>query len=387
MNYSADAIIQSLYIHWPFCPYKCHFCPFVALAGQDSFMQTYHQALKKELITFANHTNLPEIKTIFLGGGTPSTYPQELLLDTFGTLRDMFVFSKAIEITIEVNPGTVNQELLRSWKDAGINRLSIGVQSLKDSALKSLNRHQTAQQVTDVMAMAGPLFDALSIDLILGLPEVSADEWKQTVLQAMTWPIKHISVYFLTIHENTPLYFKVQKKQVGIPVDEEIIPLYHWTRTILEQHGFVQYELSNFAKPGYECRHNMVYWERKPYKGFGLGACSFDGTHRFQNEKNLMKYMNALDRNESVIVDVEKITEEQCSLEILMLGLRAKNGVNMHNFIASYNDDEKQQFKEKVDTFIEQGLISKIDGILRLTAEGLLLENEIVVQLARIKKS
>lgn len=387
MNYSSTAVTESLYIHWPFCPYKCHFCPFVAIAGHDSFMQAYHTALKKELIAFGTSVKHTKIKTIFLGGGTPSTYPQELLLDTFGTLRDMFIFSNDVEITIEVNPGTVNQQMLHAWKQVGINRLSIGVQSLKDSALKSLNRHQTAQQVAEVMKMAEPLFDVISIDLILGLPDVSAQEWKDTVSQAVRWPIKHISVYFLTIHENTPLYFKVQKKQVGIPVDEEIIPLYHWTRDFLAEHGFEQYELSNFAKPGYECVHNMVYWERKPYKGFGLGACSFDETYRFQNEKNLMKYIAALERNDSVVVEAEHISDEQMRLEKLMLGLRAQIGVDYVQFTQQYSQQEKDAFDKKVNEFSSQGLIAHSDGKLRLTAHGLLLENEIVVQLARIKNS
>lgn len=385
MNITTAATTSSLYIHWPFCPYKCHFCPFVAIAGHDSFMSAYHHALKKEVIAYGATLDKPLISTIFLGGGTPSTYPPELLLDMFDTLRTMFTFSPDIEITIEVNPGTVSHELMKVWKQVGINRLSIGVQSLKDSALKSLNRHQTAQQVAQVIELGKPLFDSLSIDLILGLPDVSRAEWEHTVTTAMSWPISHISVYFLTIHENTPLYFKVQKQQVEIPVDDDIIPMYHWTRNMLNQHGFLQYELSNFAKPGYESRHNMVYWQRKPYKGFGLGACSFDGTVRYQNEKNLMKYITDLNEDRGVKQETEVVTQEQKELEILMLGLRSRQGVRISEFTMSYDQAQKQAFEEKVADFTYRGLVQEIDDILRLTPTGLLLENEIVVQLARIK--
>lgn len=385
MNISTAQSTSSLYIHWPFCPYKCHFCPFVAIAGHDSFMSAYHSSLKKEIISYAQQLDKPTISTIFLGGGTPSTYPAPLLLDMFDTLRTMFTFSPDIEITIEVNPGTVTAELMQVWKEVGINRLSIGVQSLKDSALTSLNRHQTAEQVAQVITLGKPLFDSLSIDLILGLPEVSRAEWEHTVTQAMTWPISHISVYFLTIHENTPLYFKVKKNQVQIPVDDDIVPMYHWTRTILQQHGFEQYELSNFAKPGYESRHNMVYWQRKPYKGFGLGACSFDGTVRYQNEKNLMNYINDLQEGRSVKCDTEHVTEEHKELEILMLGLRSRQGVRVSEFTATYSAQEKEAFSTKVAEFSARALVQQNDDLLRLTPTGLLLENEIVVQLARIK--
>lgn len=346
-------------------------------------MHQYHKALTKELIEFAQTSGKLHLETIFFGGGTPSTYPESLLLDMFGTLRKMFEFDSNAEVTIEVNPGTVKSEHLKVWKTVGINRLSIGVQSLKDSVLKSLNRHQSAAQVTELLQAANPLFDNISIDLILGMPDVSELEWKELINTVMQWPIKHISIYFLTIHENTPLYFKVQQHKVTVPEDDYVIDLYHWTRERLAMHGFEQYELSNFAIAGYESRHNTVYWERKPYKGIGLGACSFDGEKRFQNEKNLIKYMSSLEKNESITLSCEVLNDEQIRLEKLMLGLRRRKGVAYQELLEHFSTQEKNVFDSTIKNLIDHNFLIESNGRLMLTAQGLLIENQIIVQLMR----
>lgn len=383
MHYDTSVNTQSLYIHWPFCPYKCNFCPFVALAGQDQFMQRYHTALTTELRQFARAGEKRHLETIFFGGGTPSTYPTPLLLDMFAILNNEFIIDNHTEISLEVNPGTVTNEQLKVWKEIGINRLSIGVQSLKDSVLQSLNRHQSAVDVTRLLANAAPLFNAISVDLILGLPGVSELEWKELINEVVNWPIAHISIYFLTVHENTPLYFKVQQKKVDIPDDDIIIPLYYWTLATLEKHGLYQYELSNFARPGFECKHNTVYWERKPYKGIGLGACSFDGSVRTQNEKSLLKYMTALEQGLQLAQTVENLTIDQVRLERLMLGLRRKVGVSIDELSTGFSSDQTKRWHEKIEYLISHQFLRIEEGRLMLTAQGLLLENEVVVQLAR----
>ena len=381
MIFHPSIVYRSVYIHWPFCPYKCTFCPFVAIAGQDQFMQQYHNALIAEIKLGTQNAPKQSLDTIFIGGGTPSTYPSNLLLDTFGILKDSYQIMPDSEITIEVNPGTVVPEQLLVWKEIGINRLSIGVQSLKDKALKDLNRLQTVEQVGELITQASQLFDNLSIDLILGLPGVSADEWKEYVHTVMQWPISHISIYFLTIHENTQLYFKVKKNSVQLPGDSEMIDLYYWTIDCLKQYGFDQYEISNFARPGRESRHNTAYWERKTYNAFGLGACSFDGATRFANEKNLMKYMQLCSEGKSVHIFSEDLTREQVRLEKVMLGLRRICGISMHELIDGLSENQMRELHRKMDIMHEQGLIRVIDEQLQLTAKGLALENEIVVQL------
>lgn len=346
-------------------------------------MEQYHNALKKEIDLFARHYHekIP-LDTIYMGGGTPSTYPDHLLLDMFGRLKDVFVFDNTSEITIEVNPGTVRKEQLALWKSMGINRLSIGVQSLKDKLLKKLNRHQSAQDVYDVLDSASQHFENLSVDFILGLPEVSSDEWKDLLQKAVTWPIKHISIYFLTVHEETPLYFGVQKKKITLPCDDEVVDLYYWSVDYLKQHGFEQYEISNFAKPGFQSVHNTMYWERKPYKAFGLGACEFDGTSRFQNQKNLMAYIHGIERSENITIFSECLTGQQIFLEKIMLGLRRTKGVPFQDLVYELGQDQKEQVMQKLIWLKENQFIIQDNDRFALTPKGLAVENDIVIKLS-----
>lgn len=373
--------LEYLYIHWPFCPYKCHFCDFVAMASHEQFMTDYHKALCQEIELARPFIESKPLKTIYLGGGTPSTYPADLLLDTFGILRKYYVFDEKTEVTIEVNPGTATSELLQVWHKVGINRLSIGVQSLKDQILKSLNRHQTVAQVRTLLAEASLYFENISVDFILGLPGVSDEEWKLMIQEAMTWPIKHISVYFLMVQENTPLYFKVQSKKVNLPPDDMTVDLYDWTVDYLKQHGFDRYELSNFAKKGFQSRHNQAYWDRKPYRGFGLGACSFNGEMRFQNNKNLGRYIEQLAQQEFSIEMSELLTVQQIAMEKIMLGLRCEQGMSVVDYVKNLDDNQRAYFFASVAELEQAGLLEYVEGIVRLTPKGFALENEVAVRL------
>ncbi len=387
MLFSSSCDVASLYIHWPFCPYKCHFCPFVALASHDEYMEQYHNALTKEIMLYGDYAQKVPIKTIFFGGGTPSTYPPKLLLDTFGILRSTFEFDPACEITLEVNPGTVTPEKIRAWKDAGITRLSIGVQSLNNDVLTSLNRHQKAADVLELLKQASPHFEVLSVDLILGLPGISFAEWQELIRTVVTWPIKHLSVYFLTVHEDTPLYYGVARKKIHLPTDDVMVDTYQWTAQVLEEHGFMQYEVSNFARTGFESRHNSIYWKRLPYKGFGMGACSFDGASRFQTEKNLMNYLkiveqaNSMQELEKLSIVAETLTENQVWIEELMLGLRQKNGIAWQVIQVKLPIEKQAFFKNKIAEFVALGYVVDDQQRFWLTTLGRAVENEIVVAL------
>jgi oxygen-independent coproporphyrinogen-3 oxidase len=383
VHYNYSAPTRSLYIHWPFCPYKCHFCPFVAISAHDQFMEQYHRALCKEINTFADSVSgkLP-IDTIFMGGGTPSTYPNHLLLDMLGTLRNRFDIMPTCEITLEVNPGTVSLDKLEAWKEGGINRLSIGVQSLKDSVLKNLNRHQSAADVAYAITHAHALFENLSVDLIIGLPGVTEAEWKEVLRNVVAWPLKHVSVYFLTVHEDTPLYFKVKNQKAVLPCDDALVDLYSWSVDFLAAHGIHRYEVSNFARSGFESRHNRIYWERKPYKAFGLGACSFDGMRRFQNEKNLMKYMAAIDSDTTVTTFSEELTREQVYLERMMLGIRQSKGIMVSELMEGLLEDQKAHVLTHIQSLKEHGFVCEDSQRLVLTPKGLSVENSIALQLS-----
>lgn len=378
-HYFSD--LEYLYIHWPFCPYKCHFCDFVAMASHEQFMKDYHDALCREIRLIQPYVQAKPLKTIYMGGGTPSTYPPELLLDTFGILKEYYTFDHKTEVTIEVNPGTANKDAMKVWHQAGINRLSIGVQSLKDQILKSLNRHQTTQQVYTLLQDASNYFENLSVDFILGLPGVSDDEWKQMIQEAMSWPIKHISVYFLMVHENTPLYFKVKTQKVNLPPDDGTVDLYNWTVDTLQEHGFMRYELSSFAKPGFKSRHNQAYWDRHAYRGVGLGACSFNGSTRFQNDKNLGLYLERVAKGELPIGMSEDLTPKQIAMEKIMLGLRCQDGMCLDSYVSMLQVDQKKVFFDTVQDLQVAGLIEREQGIIRLTPKGFALENEVAIRL------
>lgn len=383
MKYATTRDTRSLYIHWPFCPYRCHFCPFVALAGQDQFMEQYHNALLREIMAFGQRLSTPApIDTIFIGGGTPSTYPPDLLLDMVGILKSVGMVHPNTECTLEVNPGTVTDEKIAAWAAAGINRLSIGVQSLKDSVLKNLNRHQSAQDVYTVLNRVKGIFANVSVDIIVGLPGVTDDEWKALINTVVTWPITHLSMYFLTVHEQTPLYFRVKQGELALPCDDAVVDLYYWSRDVLAAHGLQQYEISSFARDGYACRHNSVYWERKPYKGFGLGAHSFDGLSRFYNEKNIMKYMAAIKDHGDATVFAETLSREQIHNERVMLGLRRVHGMPISEVLHDLTHAEQVQVQKRVTELIQNGWLHQEDEWLKLTPKGLSVENHIALQLS-----
>lgn len=383
MPYDISANTRSLYIHWPFCPYRCHYCPFVALAAHDPFMERYHKALVKEIEQFGKqYTKKLPLDTIYFGGGTPSTYPDHLLLDMFDILRKYFIFDHRSEITLEVNPGTVRFEQLALWKQLGINRISIGIQSLNDSVLQKLNRLQKSIDVYSLLEKAPNYFDNISVDVILGLPGISRSEWEELLAKVVTWKITHLSMYVLEIHDSTPLFFNVASKKVILPPDDEVVNAYHWSIQFLAQHGFVQYEVSSFARMEKESRHNTTYWERKPYRGFGLGACSFDGTTRLQNEKNLMKYLESIETDTYQPIFTETITKNQIYTEKIMLGLRRLKGIDWEDISKDLDNKQKEKFTTIINTLEQEKLITNNNGLLQLTPTGLVVENEIITRLS-----
>lgn len=371
----------SLYIHWPFCPTRCSYCPFVALACHDDHMERYHLALCKEIALFAEKNPHCTISTIYFGGGTPSTYPANLLLDISGRIYGVFNTDQLKEVTIEVNPGTVTAGLLDTWLAAGITRLSVGVQYGDESVLGKLNRYQTMEDVAKFFVDAQLKFENISIDLMLGLPGVNGKQWKNFVAQAVEFPIKHISLYCLMVHENTPLYFKVERNEIEMPEEELIAELYCWSVDYLAHCGFCQYEVSNFARPGYESRHNNVYWDRKPYKGFGLGACSFDGKRRFTNESSLIKYCEALERGQVPVAFMEELTIEQVRIEKIMLGLRRNMGIHYQTILEDLSFDKCRSILKKIEIMCSAGLLEQTEKIVRLTPGGCVVEQAVIAQL------
>jgi len=347
-------------------------------------MGEYHEVLGREIQAYHDTHQAVPLKTVFFGGGTPSTYPPELLAQTINQLEKHCGFAPDYEMTIEVNPGTVNLEKLLAWKACGINRLSIGVQSLDDEVLKKLNRHQKVSDVLWLIETASTLFSNVSVDLIVGLPGVSSESWKAMIRQIVTWPIQHVSMYFLTVHEDTQLYFGVQTKRVTLPTDDDVVDLYYWTIDTFLAAGIEQYEISNFSRAGKQARHNTVYWQRKPYKGFGLGACSFDGEERSQNNKNLLNYLTEIRNTGSGILFTERLTSKQVWLEQLMLGLRQRRGIVVADILEPLSPEKKEEFSKKAQELLSARFLSTSDGRMMLTPRGLSVAHELILRLSCI---
>ncbi len=352
------------------------------MEGHNKFQEQYHQALIKEIQLFVANNPRSTISTIFLGGGTPSLYPLQLLKELFSKLHKCFDCSQLEEVTIESNPTDITQEKLETWRELGINRLSVGVQVLDDVVMKNLNRQQTTQDVLNAIKIAPKYFDNISVDLILGLPGVTQQAWENTINHLLLWPIKHISMYFLTVQEKTPLYFNLQKRKLSL--DSEKLTLERFEKTIatFEKHGLKQYETSNYAQQGFESKHNQAYWSKKPYKGFGLGASSFDGNTRMVNEKNLSRYLkNAHNNSFEQMWETENLTQEQKKIETFMLGLRQTKGMDLHDMVYLVSEDQKPRFFKNLHDLKSNFLIQEWDGKISLTRKGMLLENEVIIKL------
>ena len=377
-----------LYIHWPFCASKCTYCDFVAIQDQNEHMQAYHEALCNQVRHFVAtrpHVKKHPLKTIFFGGGTPSLYPLPLLRELFALLHESFDMSEVEEISLEVNPGGQTDEEFATWKECGINRLSVGVQVLDENILKRFKRFQANRDVQGFFDRAPAYIPNLSADMIIGLPGVTDQIWQKTIHTALTWPINHFSLYFLTVHEHTPLYYGVKKGAIVLPKDDTVISQYEWTMKCLESAGFMQYEISNFARPGGESRHNRGYWRRLTYKGFGLGAASFDGNYRFSNVKKLGTFIGTFSTASSDVADqyatFEQLSSEQVRTEIVMLGMRQRQGISLEELAAHTTHEQLDRFMKQERILRHEGCVESDGKQVWLTHYGILYENEVVARL------
>lgn len=376
--------VESLYIHWPFCTSKCYYCDFVALEQHADFQDAYHHTLLQEIKHYAAtalHGHKPTIKTIFIGGGTPSLYPPEQLKELFALLQEVFDLTQTTEITLEANPADITEERADVWEEVGINRISCGVQVLDDAVLQKLNRRQRIIDVHKAATILPKYFSNVSMDLIIGLPGVTDTTWLKTIETICSWPIQHISIYFLTVHEKTPLYYKVSKGEITLPDEDALLNLYEKTVAYVTSKGFEQYEISNFAKPGYSSRHNTGYWNRLSYKGFGIGAASFDGHTRTVNDKNLTRYLENGQHGSFIPVEREELTPLQITLERLMLSLRQAAGMPLHDMVYCVGPEKEKALLESLTALEEAELLRVENNHVKLTLRGMILENEVVLRL------
>lgn len=362
--------VSSLYIHIPFCVKKCSYCDFFSVPYDASSAHAYTDALCKEL--YLKSKSAHRLKTVYIGGGTPSLLPDKCFSQIFSCLGDNFQISHDAEISVEANPGTLNESKVNLLLSLGVNRMSLGVQSFNDDELNVLGRIHTAD---DALRSLGLIRNAglqnYSLDLIYGIPGQSMDSWRESILKAVDCSPMHISTYELTLEKGTPLY-NVMK----MPEEELVLAMYTYTIDYLASHGYKHYEISNFALHGFQCFHNLNYWDRGGYIGAGAGAHSFVNGIRSHNVKDIHDYSERLNNGLIPETEVLKISPAEALKEFLFLGLRKRTGISICK-TTLFGVDIISACKE----MLEAGYFEVKDDSLRLTRNGIVLSNSVIVRL------
>ena len=368
-----------LYLHIPFCRSKCDYCDFYSLAGQDDRMDDYQKALLRHITETAPRTKKQVVNSVYIGGGTPSYYGEKRLLELLSTVRKKFTLSKDVEITLEANPDSAGDwRALRSLRRAGMNRLSLGVQSADDGLLRTLGRPHTFAQAEEAAAAARRArIRNLSLDLIYGLPGQDLAGWKDTLERAAALEPEHLSCYGLKVEEGTPLWDMQEK--MDLPDDDAQADMYLWTVERLRALGYEQYEISNFARPGRASRHNMKYWTLCEYAGFGPGAHSDLGDVRYAYLPSLDTYCAGVEAGVSVLESSEHIPSRERDIEYVMLGLRLTQGISRQEFENRYRLPFAP-IQSVLERFRATGHAALAGERWRLTPEGFLVSNQIIGQ-------
>jgi len=322
-----------------------------------------------------------KIKSVFFGGGTPSYAEAKYICDIMDLCKNEFNFIDGAEITIESNPGTLTYEKLCSYKDAGINRLSIGLQAWQDRMLKSLGRIHSNQEFVDNFKQARKAgFDNINVDLIFGLPGQTLEDWKETLTNVVELNVEHLSCYSLKIEDNTPFGEMLNSGKIVQLEEEADREMYYLTKKFLKDNNFKHYEISNFAKPSYECRHNLIYWKAEEYIGLGAGAHSYFNGERYSNVEGVSNYIDTVSKNGVFKENVETIDEIESMSEFVILGLRLIDGVNCDEFFERYEKEIFSVYGTQIEMLTKKSLIEHKDSKIKLSPLGLDLANEVFVE-------
>jgi oxygen-independent coproporphyrinogen-3 oxidase len=387
----------ALYIHIPFCDHKCIYCDFYSIITTDN-INPFLQSLKKEIGHYSDIYFEGRVYTsIYFGGGTPSLMDPTYIKEIIDYLRLKFTVLSDAEITLETNPGTVDKNKLKDFRDSGINRLSVGIQSFHNDELRFLTRiHNSQTAIETILNAKDSGFNNISLDLIFNLPGQTKQKWSENLKQAVSLPITHLSAYSLILERGTILNKMVLDKKVALQDDEYDADLYEYTIDFMEERSFNQYEVSNFCFPGYECRHNNAYWRYRDYLSFGTSAHSFMNRKRWWNFSSLKRYIHEIDREGYAAAGSELVNEKQQLDEYIMLALRS-SGINLLDFNERFGNANQftgpsaeppiglvNWIKEKNDYFIElknQNLLTIDDYLIRLTKKGYAVCDEILANL------
>ena len=368
-----------IYVHIPFCKRKCSYCDFKSFSNIEEINQKkYVDALIKEIQNSQN-TNKYIVTTIYIGGGTPSFINENYIKDILQAIYKKWEIKNDVEITIEVNPGTITKEKLEAYKNMGINRLSIGLQSTNNYLLNKIGRIHSYEEFIENYILARKIgFENINIDLMLALPEQNMEDLMQSVKKVINLNPEHISIYSLILEENTELWKKVKNKEENLVEDDLEREMYWKSKKAFEDAGYIHYEISNYAKPGFKSKHNTNCWTQKQYLGFGIAAHSYFNGKRFYNVEDLNKYITNIEKNEfknNIIIEEENRTKEDVAKEYMMLGLRKIEGVSISEFQRKFELNPLFYFRFEISKLQEMDLIEVDLDNIRLTKKGLDLAN------------
>lgn len=368
-----------LYIHIPFCVKKCLYCDFLSFEASKEEHKVYIDALIQELEQYRRLAESYIVSSIFVGGGTPSIIEGELMACVFEKLREIFVVSEDAEITIEMNPGTMDEKKMSIYKEIGINRVSIGLQATNNDELKMLGRIHTYEEFLTTYEMVRQYgIENVNIDLISGIPNQTTASWEETLKRVIVLNPTHISAYSLIIEEGTALYDNIEAYEELLPSEDEERDMYYLTKEKLEAAGYYRYEISNYAKKGYECRHNLGYWSHVDYLGIGLGSASLSHDMRFTNESNMESYIQKCQEGKSVYVDDEYLTEEIQMNEFMFLGLRKVAGIRKSEFESLFHVSLEEVYERALKKVLDLELIVVEGDVVKLTDFGMDVTNSVV---------
>ncbi len=369
----------SIYIHIPFCRRRCGYCSFVTYARRESDIPAYAQSLIEE--TRLRRVSDAMIKSIYFGGGTPSLMSTSNIEAVLGAIRENHEVAADVEITLEANPCKADGEYLRAIRSLGVNRLSLGVQSLDDTELNLLGRIHTSVETRESLSQAKQAgFTNISLDFIYGIPGRSLVSWRNMLAEIVALGAQHVSLYGLTLEENTPMHQRVKLAEISAPDSDAAASEYELAEEMLETAGYQQYEISNWAKPGFESRHNLSYWKRTPYLGLGVAAHSFLEHKRIANTPDLDEYLSCLSKLKLPSQTVEVIDQAGALSEAVILGLRLNVGVANDDIKAQFGIDLYSRFAVEIAELVSLGLLGRLGNRIFLTPRGRLLGNEVFMR-------
>ena len=372
--------LAGIYIHIPFCATRCHYCNF-ATGGYESELARRYTAAVREEIARADVSNNPmmrRVDTIYFGGGTPTTLTAGQISSLIETCRLRFDVAPDSEITAEANPGSISQNYLEELRSAGLNRLSFGVQSFDDDELRMIGRTHSAEEAREAVRTARAAgFANVSIDLIAGLPEQKMETWRRNLEEAFALAPDHLSVYLLELYKDAPLLHRINRGELRAVDDELTVEMYFALMDEAERRGFERYEISNWARPGFESRHNLKYWTGAPYWAFGISAAGYDGRTRWSNTRNIHEYLTKVESGQAPVFERIELDDDDRQSENLFLRLRLKDGVDLDEHLRRFGVNALERYRDEIERLRDAGLVELGENRLKISRAGAVLANEV----------